>query len=540
MIAALALVMLLMLYLGIKREERLIILNASSHSILENSLRLSGELYRYFMKTYDYMAVPYDPSASESGTGRSPIHLKSIEKRSRQIMGQLENDILRESIYLEGEEKEKQKHELKILQEIRTVYGDSVHHVNQALLLHSAGYHEQSLQFLSNIMEIKFKEQLKGMLNQLVQHEKHEAEDISAILITLGERLVMLAIATSMSTLILSMLIGLFMVRSITKPIKKLMKGTLAISAGDLGHRISYDGADEFSELARYFNKMSTILMSQRDDLLEIQSSLERKNDQLTLEIRERKQAEEEARQHQARLAHVLRLNTVSEMATSIAHEINNPLSAIINYTRGCERRLVSGEIDKPVLKDTLEKIGAQAERAAKIIRRIRNFARGIKSDRTRVDISHIINDVLAIADFEARRQNIIMNSAPSGEALPMVVDRIQIDQVLWNIIINAIEAIANSNSTRREIDISSARIDENYAEIAVHDTGPGLAEEDLKDIFDAFFTRKPEGMGMGLAISRSIVESHGGHLRATRNSDSGLTFHIKLPLAKEGMSYES
>lgn len=137
---------------------------------------------------------------------------------------------------------------------------------------------------------------------------------------------------------------------------KKLMQGTLAISAGDLGHRISHDGADEFSELARCFNKMSAILLSQRDDLLEIQSSLERKNDQLTMEIRERKQAEEEARQHQARLAHVLRLNTVNEMATSIAHEINNPLSAIINYTRGCERRLVSGEIDKPVLKDTLER----------------------------------------------------------------------------------------------------------------------------------------------------------------------------------------
>ncbi|MEQ6342010.1 MAG: HAMP domain-containing protein [Gammaproteobacteria bacterium] len=147
------------------------------------------------------------------------------------------------------------------------------------------------------------------------------------MLVTLGERLIMLAIATSIFTLALTMFIGWFMVRAITKPVKKLIQGTLAISAGDLGHRISHDGADEFSELANCFNKMAENLVSQRHDLLVIQSSLESKNRALAIESSERMLAEEKARQHQSQLAHVLRLSTVSEMATNIAHEINNPLS---------------------------------------------------------------------------------------------------------------------------------------------------------------------------------------------------------------------
>lgn len=539
MIAALSLVTLLMLYIGIKREERLITLNALSHAVLENSLLLSGEMYRYFMETYDYMAIPYDPSASESGEGRSPIYLKSIARKTRLIMGRLDNNIRQEIANREGEGKEKQKQELQLLQEIRAATDDSVHYINQALLLHSAGYQEQALRFLQNTTELKFKGQLKGLLYRLVQGERHEVDEIDVMLVTLGERLIMLAIATSIFTLALTMLIGWFMVRAITKPVKKLIQGTLAISAGDLGHRVSHDGADEFSELANCFNKMAANLVSQRHDLLVIQSSLERKNRALSIESSERMLAEEKARQHQSQLAHVLRLSTVSEMATSIAHEINSPLSAIVNYARGCERRLASGKIDKTELSEALEQIGAQAERAAKIIRRIRNFSRGVEPERTLSDISQIIHDVTVIAAFEAKRHNISMNLVLTSEALPIVADRIQVNQVLWNLVVNAIEAIAGGNSTRREIDISSSRIDEHYAEIAVRDTGPGLDEEDLQRIFDAFFTSKPEGMGMGLAISRSIIDAQGGHLWVTRNPDCGLTFHIKFPLAMKDISYE-
>ncbi|MEQ6342012.1 MAG: hypothetical protein M3A44_10275 [Gammaproteobacteria bacterium] len=157
MIAALTLVTLAALYIGIKREERLITLNALSHGVLESSLRLSGEMYRYFMKTYDYMVVPYDLSASESGEGRSPIHLKSIAKKTKLIMDLLEKNIRQEIANREGEDKEKQKQELQLLQEIRAAYNDSVHYVNQALLLHSAGYQEQALRFLQNTIELKFK-----------------------------------------------------------------------------------------------------------------------------------------------------------------------------------------------------------------------------------------------------------------------------------------------------------------------------------------------------------------------------------------------
>ncbi len=539
MIATMMLVTLLILYIGIKREERLITLNALSHDVLENSLLFSDSLHRYFMNAYDYMAVPHDPSASDSGNGRSPVHLKSMEKKIQMILDRLESDTHREIANLEGEEKEAEKKELLLLREIRTSYNESVHYVHQALLLYSAGYQEQALRFLNSTMEVKFNEQLTALLNELVQGERHEIEEVDSIFLTIGESLTMLTIATSIFTLVLSIFIGVFMVRIITKPLSKLMQGTIAVGAGDLDHRISHDSTDEFAELANCFNKMADSLMSQRSDLLAIQSSLECKNDELTIEIRERKQAEAKARQHQAQLAHVLRLNTVSEMATSIAHEINNPLSAIVNYTRGCERRLATGEIDKITLNDVMKQIGAQAERAATIVRRIRNFSRGMTPEQVLMDIGQIIHDVFIIADFEARQYGINMNLVTPNEALPIVGDRIQIDQVLWNIIINAIEAIADGNSTRREIEISSSRIEEHYAEITVRDTGPGFAEEDLQRVFDAFFTGKPEGMGMGLAISRSIIEAHGGHLRATRNSDGGLTFHMKLPLATESMPYE-
>ena len=542
MIAALTVVTLVVLYIGIKREERLITSNALSQDVLENSLLLSGGLYRYFMKAYDYMAVPHSPAPVEGDNGRSPAHLQSIEKNNALILDRLEHGIHKEIAHLEGAEKIEEESELQLLQEIRVAYSESLDDIHQALRLYSAGDQKQALQFLQNTTEAQFKEQLRGLLHTLVEGERREVAEIDAMLIRSGERLTLLVIATSLFTLALSIFIVGIMMRAITQPVQKLMQGTLAISAGDLSYRISHDGTEtmtgEFSELAKCFNKMAADLMSQRDALLITQSSLERKNTELSIEIRERIQAEDKARQHQAQLAHVLRLNTVSEIATSIAHEVNNPLSVIINYTRGCERRLAAaGDIDKSALKDVLEQIGAQAERAAKIVRRIRNFSRGVESERVLTNINHIIHDVTLIADFEARQHNITLRSALSSATLPVVVDRIQINQVLWNLIINAIEAIAGSNSTRREIEISQSRIDEHYAEIAVRDTGPGLAEEDLQRIFDAFFTTKPEGMGMGLAISRSIIESHGGHLWATHNQGpnqgGGLTFRIKLPLAQ-------
>lgn len=546
MITALTAVALVILYIGIKREERLITRNALSHDVLENSLLLSGGLYRYFMKTYDYMAVAHYPSATEGDNGRNLVHLQNIEKNNALILDRLERSIREEITHLEGAEKIEEENELRLMQEIRLAYKESLDDIHQALRLYGAGDHKQALRFLQNTTKVMFKEHLKGLLNTLVEGERREVAEIDAMLIMSGERLTLLVMATSLFTLALSIFIIGIMMRAITQPVHKLMEGTLAISAGDLSHRISHDGPEtmtgEFSELAKCFNKMAADLMSQRDALLVTQLSLERKNTELSIEISERIQAEDKVRQHQAQLAHVLRLNTVSEIATSIAHEVNNPLSVIINYTRGCERRLAaSGDIDKSALKDVLEQIGAQAERAAKIVRRIRNFSRGAESERVLTNISQIVHDVMLIADFEARRCNVTLRSAPASAALPVVVDRIQINQVLWNLISNAIEAIAGGNSTRREIEISQSRIDEHYAEIAVRDSGPGLAEEDLQRIFDAFFTTKPEGMGMGLAISRSIIEAHGGHLWVTHNQGhnqgsnqgGGLTFYIKLPLTQ-------
>ncbi|MGH8672043.1 MAG: ATP-binding protein [Burkholderiales bacterium] len=249
----------------------------------------------------------------------------------------------------------------------------------------------------------------------------------------------------------------------------------------------------------------------------------------VTRDITDRKQADEETRRHQAELAHVMRLTTMGEMATGIAHELNQPLTAIANYTQGCIRRLCSGS-DTAELLDAMRHVASQAERAGEIIRRIKNFVRKKEPNVTVVDVNAAIREVCALAQPECREHGITVRLELAEPLLPTKADKIEIQQVILNLARNGVEAMSGSCSEAMELSLSTRMVDGGMIEVAVRDSGPGIPEENLGQVFNQFFTTKPNGMGIGLSISRSIVESHRGRLWVDRNNAQGATLRFTLP----------
>ncbi len=249
----------------------------------------------------------------------------------------------------------------------------------------------------------------------------------------------------------------------------------------------------------------------------------------ITRDITEHKQAEEQARRHQTELARVARLSTMGEMATGLAHELNQPLSAIANFARGCIRRLRNGGADPSGLIEPLEEVCEQAERAGEIMRHVRDFVRKSEPRMSAVDINQVVRSVVKFSELEARQHNSIV-SLDLAPAQPRVwADAIMIEQVICNLVRNAVEAMAEARSPRREVMIRTLPHGENAIEIEIVDTGPGIDGTVIDQVFDQFFTTKSEGVGMGLSISRSIVESHGGSIRAESRAGGGATFRFTL-----------
>jgi PAS domain S-box-containing protein len=245
-------------------------------------------------------------------------------------------------------------------------------------------------------------------------------------------------------------------------------------------------------------------------------------------EITELRRAEEEARQHQAELAHVLRLHTMGEMAASLAHEVNQPLGAIANYAQGCRNRLKSGSIDPAELLQTAEAIAREALRAGEITRRVRELLRKEETPRAWADAAELIRAALDIVAATARRHQVAVTARCDAPPLPVFVDRIQIEQVVINLMLNGIEATLAAGEPRL-VEVRALRSGETV-QIAVSDTGTGVDPQLADRIGEPFLTTKPGGLGMGLAISRSIVLAHGGQLWHTPNAGGGTTFHFTLP----------
>ncbi len=251
------------------------------------------------------------------------------------------------------------------------------------------------------------------------------------------------------------------------------------------------------------------------------------------IDITEQLLAQEEAQQHQTELVHVTRLSTMGEMAAGMAHELNQPLTAIVSYAQGSIHRLSS---ERPKIKDiiqALNQVTSQAQRAGNIIRRLRKFVSKGEYQRSSIDISKIIADAMAMANTEITKHSIQVNYEDSPDKLLVNADTIQIEQVVLNLIINAIEAMNTNPQHSKKLSIKIFTYKDNYAHIRVSDNGEGIPSTLNTDrLFETFFTTKKEGMGMGLAICRSIIEAHGGKIRASKNLGRGATFHFTLPLS--------
>lgn len=254
----------------------------------------------------------------------------------------------------------------------------------------------------------------------------------------------------------------------------------------------------------------------------------------ITRDITEHKQAEEQTRRHQTELARVARLSTMGEMATGIAHELNQPLSAIANFARGCIRRLRTDGMIPGELIEPLEEVCEQAERAGEILQHVRDFVRKSELQMKPLDINQIVRTVVKFTEHEARQQGAIVR-LDLDAGLPRVqADAIMVEQVICNLVRNAVEAMAEAQSPQREITILTRPISGDAVEIEVVDTGPGIDGTVIDQVFDQFFTTKPEGVGMGLSISRSIVESHGGRIRAESGRKGGATFRFTLQASEQ------
>ena len=247
-------------------------------------------------------------------------------------------------------------------------------------------------------------------------------------------------------------------------------------------------------------------------------------------DVTERKRAAELACQHEAALAHAHRVATLGEMAAGLAHELNQPLAAIVNYARGCMRRLRSGGANPNDLAPAIDQISAEALRASEYIRHLRAFVAKDKASREPVDVAGLLQDVARLIAPEARRLGVSIDLEISSAPLVVVGARIQIEQVMFNLVRNAFDAMRDQPVAERTVAIRAASAGEDGVMIAVRDAGAGLSPEVAPQAFEPFFTTKPEGMGMGLAICRSIVEAHGGQIRATPNETRGTTFWVKLP----------
>ena len=248
----------------------------------------------------------------------------------------------------------------------------------------------------------------------------------------------------------------------------------------------------------------------------------------------ERRRAEEALHKAETELAHVSRVTTLGEMTASIAHEINQPLAAVANNAGACLRWLSGTVPNLTEARQSAEVIIGDAHRAGEIIGRIRALAKKSPPRRDRLNINETILEVITLARSEILRNGILLQTQLTKNLPAVLGDRIQLQQVILNLIINAVEAMTGVDDRPRELQVVSAKNDSDGVLVSVRDSGPGLDSESLKHLFSAFYTTKSEGMGMGLAISRSIVEAHGGRLSAANQEGGGAIFQFTLPAPGE------
>ena len=277
-------------------------------------------------------------------------------------------------------------------------------------------------------------------------------------------------------------------------------------------------------------------LRRSRDDLEERvkmrTAELEETARRLQVEIREHRRSEDRILQLQVELSHISRLSMIGEMASGLGHEINQPLAAINNYAQGCIRRIHGGTVDNHSLVDALQRISREASRTSEIIARFRRFAKKEQLQREWINVDALVFDAVRLLELESAKHGVVLDLRLSGLLPQLYVDPIQIQQVIVNLVRNAIEASLEGEEGNKSVSIQVSGADGDKIKVSVTDSGHGLLAESVNHLFQQFFTTKANGLGMGLSLSHRIVQAHGGELSAYPNEDQGMTFFFVLPVA--------
>ena len=254
----------------------------------------------------------------------------------------------------------------------------------------------------------------------------------------------------------------------------------------------------------------------------------------MRIDITARKAAEEEAHRLREQLSRVARVTMLGELAAAIAHEVNQPLCALVTNAQTAQCLLAEDPPEVGEARETLQEIVADSRRASEILARIRTLLQKRQPEQAPVDLKGAIREVAALLQYQLTQKGVSLSLHLAADLPPVLGDRVLLQQVLLNLLLNAIEAMGQVHAGRPELLIHAVRDEGGAVAVSVRDSGPGLASEDTDQIFEPCFTTKPSGMGIGLAISRSVVEAHGGRIWAEPNPGGGAAFHFTLPATRE------
>lgn len=255
----------------------------------------------------------------------------------------------------------------------------------------------------------------------------------------------------------------------------------------------------------------------------------------ITIEdVTERLRTEAQLRRLQADFAHAARVSMLGELATSIAHEVRQPLAAIVTNAETSLRWLAREEPNVAKARELITRIAASTRRANDIIQRVRSMAVKQEPERRVLDLAEVIDEALHFVRHDLDAREIILLRADAGEIPPVIGDRVQLQQVVVNLLVNSIQAIVHADSQERRIELKVDVESADAVTLSVHDTGLGVAEADLDRVFDGFFTTKDTGMGIGLAICQSIIAEHGGEIGVTNHPAGGAVFRVILPVGED------